>query len=284
MAEKRKVEYFLLRYVPSVIREEFVNIGLVMTESEGDGGGFAGMHFTKDWRRTRRLDPQFDIEILESLGRELSERIGDVQQRALVLHQMMDSYSNLIQLSPVKSCFTEEPERELRDLARQLVEMPKIIPWAEKEEQSQDPALETAKRTGRRFIYSGISQAFRSAGVWEMLMKDVPAATYTNAEDDFTFDFGYAVGGAIKIFHAVSLGDPGHETQMFPLRVAKVAPRMAALRQAVPQFTAVVENTYDVDDKAVRAVLAFMQDEAIRVAPLREMAEVAQVARLELKV
>ena len=47
MVERRKFDYFLLRYVPNVVREEFVNIGLIMTESGGDGGGFAGVHFTE---------------------------------------------------------------------------------------------------------------------------------------------------------------------------------------------------------------------------------------------
>ncbi len=41
MAEKRQLEFFLLRYVPNVAREEFVNIGLVMTES-GHGDRFRG--------------------------------------------------------------------------------------------------------------------------------------------------------------------------------------------------------------------------------------------------
>jgi len=33
MPEKRELEYFLVRYVGNVVRQEFVNIGLVMMES-----------------------------------------------------------------------------------------------------------------------------------------------------------------------------------------------------------------------------------------------------------
>ena len=47
MSDPKKFDYFLLRYVPNVVREEFVNIGLIMTEIGGDGGGFAGVHFTR---------------------------------------------------------------------------------------------------------------------------------------------------------------------------------------------------------------------------------------------
>ena len=67
---------------------------------------------------------------------------------------------------------------------------------------------------------------------------------------------------------------------MFPLRVAKVKPKMA--QKATPRFTAVVENQYDEGNKAVKMVLAFMKDEEIRVARLQEMKEIAETAQVEL--
>ena len=32
MAERRQLEFFLLRYVPDAVKDEFVNIGVVMVE------------------------------------------------------------------------------------------------------------------------------------------------------------------------------------------------------------------------------------------------------------
>lgn len=276
MVERRKLDYFLLRYVPNAVREEFVNIALVMTESGGDGGGFAGMHFTRDWRRARRVDPYIDVEVLEALGREMERRLSDVAERAKLLHEMMDSYSNLLQLSPMRHCLAEDPARELKDLASRLVEMAK--PAEEGKER------EPGRRAGRKWIYSEMSAAFRSAGAWDALMKGVPVSSYTNENDDFAFDFGYAVGNEIKLFHAVSLVDIGQETRMFPLRVAKIGPRMANLRKAVPHFTAVVEDGFDPNEKAAKTVLAFMADENIRVAHLREMNGIAEEARVALGV
>jgi Protein of unknown function (DUF3037) len=274
MAEKRKLEYFLLRYVGNVVRQEFVNIGLVMTESGGDGGGFAGAHFTGDWRRARSLDPNVDTEVLEALGREVQQRLGNVDQRAQVLHQMMDSYSNAVQISPIWRCSAEDPEKELRQLASSLVEAPVL--WS-----GEGPEL-TARMSGRRWLRAQMSAAFRSAGVWDLMSKDLPASPYTNETDDFTFDFGYAVGNSIRLFHAVSLVDVGQESRMFPLRVAKIRPKMMEMRKARPLFTAIVEDRYEEQDRAVRTVLAFMKDEEIRVARVREMGEIAQIARSEL--
>jgi len=274
MADKRQLEFFLLRYVPNVAREEFVNIGVVMTESGGDGGGFAGLHFTADWRRARCLDPNIDVEMLEALGREMERRLKDVQQRALLLHEMMDSYSNTLQLSPIQRCVAENPAEELKDLARKLVEMPTM--WS--------PPKETrARKVGRRWIHAGMSEAFIAAGVWEFLVKDFAASTYTNPADDFVIDFAYPIGDELKIFHAVSLAAMGTKTRMFPLRVAKIAPRMKE-KMVLPRFTAVVEDKFDEEDKAVKQVLAFMEDEKIRVARLKEMPMIAEVARQELGV
>lgn len=273
MAEKIKLEYFLLRYVGNVVRQEFVNIGLVITESGGDGGGFAGVHFTGDWRRARALDPNVDTEVLEALGREVEQRLRNVDQRAQVLHQMMDSYSNAVQLSPIWRCSAEDPEKELRQLASSLVEAPVL--WSGEAEPS-------ARMSGRRWLRAQMSAAFRSAGVWDLMTKDLPASPYTNETDDFTFDFGYAVQDGVKLFHAVSLVDVGQDSRMFPLRVAKIRPKMMELRKAKPVFTAIVEDRYEEQDRAVRTVLAFMKDEEIRVARVREMGEIAQMARSEL--
>jgi hypothetical protein len=274
MAERKPFEFFLLRYVPDAMKDEFVNIGLVMTESGEDGGGFAGIHWTADWRRARGLDPNIDTEMLEAWGREMETRLKDVQQRALLLHEMMDSYSNALQVSPTWQCMAENPAEELKDLAQKLVEMPAF--WGPEKEKR-------ARAVGRRWIHARMSEAFRAAGVWEFLMKDVAASTYTYPQNDFVFDFAYARGGELEIFQAVSLVAMGTETPMFPLRAAQITPRMQARNMVSPRFTAVVEDTFDEEDKGVKSVLASMQDEKIRVKRLREMPSIAERARRELE-
>jgi hypothetical protein len=274
MAEKHKLEYFLLRYVPNAVREEFVNIGLVMTEADRDGGGFAGVHFTQEWRRARCLDPNVDVEMLEALGRDVQRRLQDAQQKAVLLHEMMESYSNTVQLSTMGHCVAADPEKELRELAVKLVEAPRI----------ELPGTERAARTvGRKWIHAEMGREFRSAGIWDLLEKDVPASPYTNTADDFTFDFAYAVSGEVKLFHAVSLVEKIKEAESFAFRVAKIGPNMARLRKMTPRFTAVVEDSFDREDAAVISALALMKDEEIRVARLQEMPGIAEVARRELR-
>src|SRR5579863_866279 len=73
MADLKQCELFLLRYVPDVVRGEFVNIGVVLLE-EG-AGGFTGVRFTRDWRRAHCIDPEADLELLEAFEAELQQRL-----------------------------------------------------------------------------------------------------------------------------------------------------------------------------------------------------------------
>ena len=82
MAERKQLEFFLLRYVPDAVKGEFVNFGLVTIENgAGRGQRFADVRFTKDWRRVLCLDPQADLEMLAALEREIREEWATTEDR-----------------------------------------------------------------------------------------------------------------------------------------------------------------------------------------------------------
>jgi Protein of unknown function (DUF3037) len=274
MADLRKLEYFLLRYVPNAARQECINIGLVLTER--GGGGFAGAHFVRDWRRAHCLFPDTDEEMLEAVGREISEQLKTVEDRARLLGRLMESYSGVIEISPVYSWEGEDPAHELKTLSASLVE----TGWMSKEFEEV-----RARRAGRRFIRSEMTNTFEAKGVLKLLQTDLPVSMYTNPTDKFTFDFAYSIGAKgeeTKIFHAVSLVDRGKDTEMFPLRVAKIAPKLAQDKRTRPTFTAIVEDHFDAEDAYVASILAFMKDENIQVSSLQQMPAIAERARVEL--
>ena len=51
MAERLQCEFSLIRYVPDVVKGEFVNIGVVLRNAGG-----AEVRFTRDWARVRCMD------------------------------------------------------------------------------------------------------------------------------------------------------------------------------------------------------------------------------------
>src|SRR5271165_6606834 len=126
MAERRQVEFFLLRYVPHAVRQEFVNIGVLMVEGVANGAVLADVRFAKDWRRVRCLDPQADVEVLEALLREIRAEVEEIRDRAMLIKKMEDSFSNLIQLSAPMAVVTTMPEAEIETMASMFVDEAKV--------------------------------------------------------------------------------------------------------------------------------------------------------------
>jgi len=283
MAEKRKLEFFLLRYVPDAVKGEFVNIGIVMFERAADGGGFADVRFTNEWKRVRCLDPQADIVFLSRLEADLRTQLTQTQDRESLIRKIEDSFSNVIQLSGLKGCLSDNPAQELQ-LLTQLYLKPRVaIPETESE---VVPLPDTGDQhgAGRQHILRVMENAFRRAGIWKLLMRSVPASSYGHPGDPFKFDFGYRIrdGKEIKLFHAVSMTSSIDAAVLLASRYQRIGSVMAQRTSSTPILTAVVEAGLDPGRHEVLFALEMMEESRIRVAETTEMPGIAELARVEL--
>ncbi|HXJ90780.1 MAG TPA: DUF3037 domain-containing protein [Candidatus Binatia bacterium] len=268
MAEKRRLEFFLLRYVPDAVKGEFVNFGLIALENRDEGSSLVDVRFTKNWGRVQCLDPQVDLDVLEALQREIREEIGLTRDRAALLRRMEDSFSGVVQVSPVMPALTEKIAlAEVDDVARMFLETAKI-------RRTREPA-------GRQKILDTMRLAFEDAGVLGLLSA-VPAEPYTKHGDPFEFDFGYRVGSKIKLFHAVSMRASVDAGVTLAARYPKIAPVMERIAGAVPVLTGVIEAKLDRSRDEVRFALEMMEESRIGIADTTEMAMIAETARTEL--
>ena len=192
MAQFRQCEFFLLRYVPDVVKGEFVNLGVVLLE-EGDDG-FTDVRFIRDWRRVRGLDPEADIELLESYEAELRSLLQShereiinyrepMSRREWLLAQMQQSFSGALEITPMTAVLTESPQAEIGMLAQTYLE---------------SSARGHRDQAGRRAIYNTMRDAFEKAGVWQSpaMRKDIAVAQYTRRGDPLKIDCGYRVPGS----------------------------------------------------------------------------------------
>ncbi len=270
MGEKRKLEFFLLRYVPDAVKGEFVNFGLLALENGPEGASLVEVRFTKDWGKVQCLDPQADLEVLSALQREIREEIGQTRDRAALLRRMEDSFSNVVQVSPLMPALTEKIAlAEVDDVARMFLETAKVT--------------RTREPVGRQKILGTMRDSFEKAGVLSLL-NAVPAEPYTKPGDPFKFDFGYRVGSDIKLFHAVSMRASVDSAVMLAARYPKIVPVMQKVAGGVPLLTAVVEADLDRSRTEVGFALEMMEESRIRVATAVEMVGIAEVARVELRV
>ena len=106
MAERKQCEFQLIRYVPDPVKNEFVNIGVLLRPADG---GQSGLRFTRDWARVQCLDPDADTEMLEALESEIGHLPGaqSTDHPRPILGVLESSLSNGVQISESKGYLAE---------------------------------------------------------------------------------------------------------------------------------------------------------------------------------
>ena len=126
MQEKHLYEYAVIRFVPRVEREEFLNIGVVVYCKKER---FLEAAFTLDEKRLKLFSGSFDIQEVEDnlrafekicLGGQGSGPIG-ILPIADRFRWLTATRSTIIQCSKVHPGFCEVPGKTLLKLHKQLV-------------------------------------------------------------------------------------------------------------------------------------------------------------------
>src|SRR5438270_10980433 len=122
MGERLQCRFFILRYSPDAVKNEFINVGLVLLPPAGG----AQVRFTRDWSRVLCLDPDADVEMLQAVEDDLRNQLREMNgDRDLILRRIQDSFSNAIQPSEFQACLASSAVAEADDLARLYLERPR---------------------------------------------------------------------------------------------------------------------------------------------------------------
>jgi hypothetical protein len=280
LAERIQCEFFLIRYVPDVVKGEFTNIGVLLREA--GRADSAVVRFTRDWARVRCMDADADIGLLESLEGELAERLrlGAADTKP-VMQVLEDTLSNSLQITEARAALAESVPAELEQLMRMYVEPLKV-----KQER---------RKTGRAAIAGAMRNQFERAGVWGLMRKRIAASAYTRPGDPMKIDCGYRANlgegvGVIRMFQAVSLEGDVEAAKGLAYSAPQLREGVERAESARLELTAVVEAMREVEgaeDEAAeryRFGVEAMEREAIRVVTLSDLARVAETARVELRV
>jgi hypothetical protein len=288
--ERVPCEFFLIRYVPDVVKGEFTNIGVVLREVAAGAAGQAAsearavVRFTRDWSRVRCMDAEADIGLLEALEGEIAARLKlGASDLKPVLGVLGDTLSNSVQITDARACLAESMPAELEQLMRLYVEPLKV-----KQER---------RRTGRAAIAGAMRTEFERAGVWGLMRKRIAAAMYTRAGDPMRIDCGYRVAaetadGIVRMFHAVSLDGDVEAAKGLAYTAPQLREGVVRVEGARLELTAVVEPLRSVSGEELeeeateryRFGVEAMELQAIRVVTVNDLARAAQTARVELRV
>lgn len=265
-AARQNCRFFLLRYAPNPVRDEFVNIGLVLLPPQAA----PELRFSKDWSRVRALDPQADTDLLDAFRNEIIREGGREETRELMLQRIGDSFSNVLQTSEYKACLTVAPQKEADELARIYLEAPRHRGSREK--------------GARLKILHGIRKAFTENGVWPVMQKNIPVARYSRPGDPLEIDCGYKADSTIKMFHATSLRTDVTAAKVLAYTYPELAAGIRRIEGARAQLTAIVEDGLEKKDQSdeITYALETLERQAIQVATVSHLPELAARAAKEI--
>ncbi|MCL6566105.1 MAG: DUF3037 domain-containing protein [Acidobacteriia bacterium] len=252
--------YRILRYTPNLIRDEWVNIGVLLHDPVRNELRHRLLEGTAELRRVRRLHPQADLELLRALAGELELQIEAANGNpAAFLQRLEETLSNALQLSPPRGVLTEDAAAELERLYRDHVEAPRFRRAAAPER----PQTRTEVRLQARHV-------FRRAGILHRLTTNVSVEEYTEPGDPFRMDFAYRRDGIQGYLHSLLLtGDAGRAKEL-----AYTAERIRAKRAA--EFFAITETEPEISNlrhQFLRRLLAAQNIGIVAVTQLERFAE-----------
>ena len=253
----RPCAYHVVRYTPNLVRDEWVNIGILLFDA-GSGRLLQRlMEEPAEFARVRRLHPAADVELLRRLSEGFAAQSAGAGANAQgYIARLEQTLSNTVQLSPQKGLLAEDLETELDRLYHDHVEPPRRGRLAE----------DVSSRNG---IRARANQVFRGTGLWPRLERRLRVDEFTYPGDPLRLDYGYRRNGTRGFVQALSLSrDPGQ---------AKVLAFTAdAIRQklAHSEFVAVTEAEPRPQENPRHAfVLGLLQAREISVVPLGRLAE-----------
>jgi hypothetical protein len=270
LAERERCEFSLIRYVPDPVKNEFVNIGVLLRGEDAR----AAVRFTRDWSRVRCVDSDADTTMLEALETEIGRRLAE--DAGAGVRSLEDALSNAVQLTEAKACLAESFATELEGL------MQLYVLTAKRRRES--------RRTGRAGLQARMRTEFERAGVWELMQRRISAARYTRAGDPLRIDCGYRPNGVVRMFQAVSLAGDVEGAKVLAFSSADLTEGVARVERATLELTAIIEPLRDAvedveeEQTSYRFGVETMERAHIRVLTTADLERVAETARRELRV
>src|SRR5512146_2899352 len=164
---QRQCEFFLVRYMPDPVKEEFVNVGVALSTLDSAGPTFCDVLFTRSWSRAKCLDPDLDPEEIQGLEQQIRDALWNSTSGSI--DSLRESCGGRVQLTTSKVILTESPEAELKLLQDAYLHRPSA--------RSRDHA------GARELLVNVMRGAFDREGILSLMTINVPISHYTQDGD-----------------------------------------------------------------------------------------------------
>jgi len=231
--------YHVVRYSPSILRDEWVNIGVLLFDPRSGERRFRLMEAPEEFARLRRMHPHLDEAALRGLRDELESRCeqllttpavekdgttGAAPTWKQVVTKWDDTLANTIQLAQEKGTLGADLDAEMERLYVDYV-APLAVP------------ARVGAAGSRASLRGYCGQVLRQAQIWNRLEKSVRAAPYTFPGDPMRIDYSYRRNGTRGFVQTLSVSRAPGDAKL----LAYTAERITAKSDLGTEFAAVTD-------------------------------------------
>jgi Protein of unknown function (DUF3037) len=230
---ERTLVHRILRYVPNLLRDEWVNIGVLLYDPNTGERRLRLIEDTTEFNRVRRLHPRFDETTLRGLRDHLESRFGaamapngsggtflgttrgslrngegnprpDSTDWLSILEKWDATLSQSLQLADPKATIADDLNTEIDRLYNERVAVIAVA-----------GQIRTARPNSRVDMRRYCEQVFRQARVWDRIQKLVPMKEFTFESDRMKIDFGYRLNRKRGFIQTVSVTRNTADARLF---------------------------------------------------------------------
>ncbi len=274
--EKRQpLRYRILRYTPNLVRDEWINIGVLLEEvppaSHASDAPAArrAVRLVDDgseFNRVRRLHPLADETLLRSLGPEFEARLsGSEKEVNEYLAKLDQTLSNVLQFSSQRAVLADNFDAEMDRLYRDHVAVPS---------RTRGGIMESTKD----WIRSRLNDIFKRRRILDKLERGVRVQEFTQPGDPFRIDYAYRYNGTRGYLHAVPLGRDYSPAKVFAYTAGRIRAQSAQV-----EFTAITEVPPSAENRRHEFIMRLFEDQQISILPLSRAEAFAESLRPRLR-
>jgi len=252
---ERDCAYRVLRYTPNLVRDEWLNIGVLLFDPSTGERRLRLIEEQEEYNRVRRLHPQADETLLRALRDDLEDRFQSAAAKSSngsstswlqLLGKWDETLSNALQLAPQKGVHATDLDAELERLYADHVAM-------------QRAPSRVGAPGSRAQMRSYCSQVFRQARLWERIEKSVRAAEFTFPGDPMRLDYSYRRNGTRGFVQNLSVSRAPADAKL----LAYTAERITAKAGLKTEFAAVTDVVLNPENDRHRFVRDTLRDAGI---------------------
>jgi len=186
--------YHVIRYTPNLIRDEWVNIGVVIHDPAAGKFRVRLIEEEAEYARVRRLHPAANETLLRGVGPMLEDSLREHGGNLAAWIAKLDrTLSNAVQFSPQTGLLADDLDAEIDRLYSSHVAA------------LRPRAAVAGAAESRSGIRAGANQVFRIAGLWPKLERSVRVGKYTYSGDPLRLDYSYRRNGTQGFIHSLAL-------------------------------------------------------------------------------